>query len=99
MENNVPYIVYEAQGARLERANKRLSILNVILIVVLVISNLTWICYENSFEEVVYTTTIEAVQESNDGGTNTIIGGFYNAETDGQNYQECQNTKAEGQEP
>ena len=98
MENNVPYIVYESQGARLERANNRAHILNVILVVLLVISNLAWTLYENSFEEVVYTTTIEAVQEADDGGTNTIIGGFYDAETDSKDYQECQNQKAEGQE-
>jgi len=98
LENNVPYIVYESQGARLERANKRSYILNVILVVLLVFSNLAWCLYENSMEEVVYTTTIEAVQDAEDGGTNTIIGGFYDAEADSKDYQECQNQKAEGQD-
>ena len=97
MGNDVPYIVHEAQCARLERIIKRLVTIILVLITILVVSNLSWICYENSFEEVVYTTTIEAVQESADGGTNTIIGGFYNAEADREDYTERQDSQEEKQ--
>lgn len=68
MDNNkdIPYIAYEAAMSRFERINKRLWIMCIILIVLLVSSNVIWIIYENSFEEVVVT------QENADGYNNYI---------------------------
>lgn len=63
---DIPYIAYEAAQSRFERINKRLWILCIILIVLLVSSNVIWIIYENSFEEVVVT------QENADGYNNYI---------------------------
>lgn len=65
---NVPFVVYEAAQSRLERVIKRLWITTIILIVLLVGSNVIWIVYENSFEEVVVT------QETELGGDNNYIG-------------------------
>lgn len=73
MEKDVPYIVYEAQGARLERTNKRLFILSVILIIALFVSNGLWLWHESQFE----TISIEAEQQTDGNGDNYVVGGDY----------------------
>lgn len=77
-DRNIPYIAFEAAQSRLERIIKRLWITTIILIVLLVGSNVIWIIYENSFEEVVVT------QENADGYNNYIgnDGDITNGETD-----------------
>lgn len=74
MENNtVPFIVHEGAIARLERINKRLWILCIIVFLAFVISNLCWIWYESQFEEIV--TTEETWQDVDTGeGDATVIG-------------------------
>ena len=79
MENNtVPFIVHEGAMARMERANKRLWIVILILIILLVGSNVAWLSYESQFEET-STTTNEVTQEldSGDGG-DAILNGDVN---------------------
>lgn len=39
----VPYIAYESAIARLERINKRVCVINIILFLVFVLSNLAWL--------------------------------------------------------
>ena len=74
MDNkDVPYIVHEGDMARMERSNRRLWIIVLILIVLLVGSNIAWLCYENSMEEV-STTTVEQEVESEDGGDAIVNG-------------------------
>lgn len=76
MENkDVPYVVHEGIVTRLERINKRLWILCIILIVSLIGSNLAWIYYESQWEYVESTTTQQIDQ---DGGNNSVVGGDYN---------------------
>lgn len=76
MENkDVPYVVHEGIVTRLERTNKRLWILCIILIVSLIGSNLAWIYYESQWEYVESTTTQQIDQ---DGGNNSVVGGDYN---------------------
>lgn len=70
----IPYVAFESALARLERTNRRLFILCIILILLLLATNIGWLYWENQFEDVV--TTIEAQQDGN--GTNTVIGGDYN---------------------
>ena len=65
-EIKIPYIAHEAGMARLERANRRLWILCIILIVLLFGSNAAWFYYENQFEDVVVT------QENADGYNNYV---------------------------
>ena len=79
-EKMIPYFSHEGDMARMERANKRLWIIILVLIVALVGSNGAWIYYENSFEDVV--TSIEAEQETSDGGNNYIVGGNMNEPTE-----------------
>lgn len=70
-KKSVPYIVFESAMARMERTNKRLWILCIVMFLAFVVSNAAWIYYENQFEDVV-TTTIDAQQ---DGSGNNVVGG------------------------
>ena len=64
MDNMVSFAAYESQGTRLERTNKRLFILNVILVIVLFVSNALWIFYESQFQDEVQ---IEQEVDTGDG--------------------------------
>lgn len=71
---DVPYMVHEGTCVRLERINKRLWILCIIMFLALVVSNAGWIWYESSFLDV----SEETVETSTDGGGNaygTLISG------------------------
>jgi len=78
---NVPYIVHEGDMARLERTNRRLWILSIMLVLLLVGTNAGWIWYENQFQDVV--TTTQEVDQDVDTGDNDGdvivhgIGDFY----------------------
>lgn len=71
---SIPYVVHESAMERAERQTKSLVWIIVLLIVLLVGSNVGWLIYENSFEDVVTTeeTIIDAQQDGE--GTN-IVGG------------------------
>ena len=68
---SIPYVAYELSMARAERTAKRLWIAILILIFLLVGTNMSWVYYENQFEDVV-TTTYEA--DAMDG-VNAVING------------------------
>lgn len=83
-ENNlsVPYIVHEGDMTRLERTNRRLWILSIMLVLLLVGTNAGWIWFENQFQEVETVTTQEVDQDVDTGeGAATVIGigGIYGA--------------------
>ena len=80
--DSVPYIVHESANARVERKEKRLIGVIVLLIVLLVVSNTGWMYYENQFEDV--KTTNEVTQEA-ENGTNNFVGGDMNGETNHPN--------------
>ena len=69
---SVPYVVHESAMARAERQAKRLVAIIILLIVLLVGSNICWIAYENSFEDVA--TTEEITVDAEDNGTANYIG-------------------------
>ena len=81
-EKMIPYFSHEGDMARMERANKRLFILLLviptILIIALVGTNAAWISYENSFGDKV---EIEAEQETSEG-SNYIVGGDFNGQAE-----------------
>ena len=81
-EKMIPYFSHEGDMARMERTNKRLFILLLviptILIIALVGTNAAWISYENSFEDKV---EIEAEQETSEG-SNYIVGGDFNGQAE-----------------
>ena len=68
--NSIDYVVHESAMARMERANKRLFILCIMVFIAFVSTNIGWIIYESNVEKV--TTTIEAEQ---DGDAVNIVGG------------------------
>lgn len=79
MNNNevsVPY-VFESSMARLERANRRMWVLCIIMFVSLMVSNCCWIWYESQWEDVVTTQEItqDVTQDSGDDGYNNFVGG------------------------
>ena len=65
----VPYIVHERDIARMERMNRRLWILCIVLIVLLAVTNGAWLYYENQFIDEVTVT-----QENGDGYNNYVDG-------------------------
>lgn len=62
---------YEGAQARLERSNKRLWILAIILIASLILTNLGWVIYESQYQVIQETTTVE---QDNENGYNNYIG-------------------------
>ena len=92
---NVPYVVHESAMARSERHNKRLWIVILVLIGALIASNLAWIIYENSFEEVITTTEeyYDVEQDADGGGDNNSIinGGVINGEAENKVHEENNN--------
>lgn len=76
-ERMIPYFSHEGDMARMERANKRLWVVVLVLIAVLLGTNGAWIYYESQFQVVEEKTEIEAEQETSDGGDNYVVGGDY----------------------
>ena len=67
---NVPYLMHEADMARMERANKRLWILLIILVCMLVGTNAAWIVYESQFQ------TVDVSQEVDTGEGDAFVAGY-----------------------
>ena len=90
----VPYAAHEIAIATSERHGRRLWIVILVLIVALIGTNLAWIIYENSFEEVITTTEkyYDVEQDADGGGDNNSIinGGVINGEAE-NNVQEENN--------
>ena len=76
----IPYIVHEGAMSRMERVNKRLISIIVLLIVLLVSSNIAWLIYESKYQDI----CIEAEQDGY--GVNIVGGGdiTYGPESDNQ---------------
>ena len=85
----VPYVVHESAMARQERQSKRLWAVIIVLIVSLILTNLSWIIYEKSFEDIV--TTEEIIVDADDDGNANYIGhdgNIYNGEDYGEENNE-----------
>lgn len=65
----IPFVAYESGMARMERSNKRLWIIIIILAVMLFGSNIAWTIYENQFADVVE----ETYSSETDGGGIAIV--------------------------
>ena len=75
-QTNVPYVVHESAMARAERQANRLVAVIILLIVLLVRSNICWIAYENSFDDMAETYTVE--QDGAETNNSVINGGVIN---------------------
>ena len=75
-------LLYESAMARMERANKRLWIVALILIAVILLTNAGWIIYESQYQ--VTETSIEADQDGD--GINIVGNGdvMYGADSENQ---------------
>lgn len=82
MENPVEYTVHKDIVAWLQRSNKRLFIIVLVLIALLAASWVGFFIYESQFEDVVITH--EVSQDTDSGGNNSysgeIVGGDYYGE-------------------
>ena len=67
----IPYIVHEGAISRMERVNKRLIAIIVLLIVLLVSSNIAWMVYESQFE---MCNVEQDVDQENEQGNNIFVG-------------------------
>ena len=84
-ERMIPYFSHEGDMARMERANKRLWIVVLVLIAVLLGTNAGWLFYESQFQ-VVEESKVEQKVDTGDG--DTIVNGigdinYGTSETDG----------------
>ncbi len=75
----IPYYAHEGEMSRMERTNKRLWIVVIILIVALIGTNVGWLIYESQFTDEISTTEIQAQQ---DGDYNFVSGGDLSYGTD-----------------
>lgn len=75
-EKKIEYIAFESTCTRLERMNKRLWVLCIILIVLLFCSNLAWVLYESQYQTVESTTVTQDL-EATDGGDAIINDGVH----------------------
>jgi len=72
--DHIPFVVHEADMTRMERTNRRVWILCIILVVLLFGTNAGWLYYESQFE-IVETSSQEVQQEIDTGeGDATVIG-------------------------
>lgn len=67
-QDKIPYFVHEGVVARMERTNRRLWILCIMLIVLLTATNGAWLWYESQFTD----ETLTVTQENADGYNNYI---------------------------
>ena len=68
----IPYFIHEGETNRLERVNRRLWILAIIIFVAFIVTNAAWIIYETQYQDELYTYEIR--QDAGDGGTATYTG-------------------------
>lgn len=88
VDKDIPYIVFESTICRFDRVIKRLWIIILILVFLLLGTNLAWLYYESQFEEVEQTTKQTVVQDTEDGGDNSFIGGDNYGEADNKDRNE-----------
>ena len=84
-ERMIPYFSHEGDMARMERANKRLWIVILVLIIAFVGSNVYWVWRENQYEDIVVEQEVDTGQGD---ATVTGVGDIYGtSETNNQSTQ------------
>lgn len=79
---SIPYIVFENSKVRAEKRERRNFFTVIFLIVLLVITNISWLLYTSQFTKVTTTSTVE--QTSDTGSNTSIIGDLsYGKPTEG----------------
>lgn len=67
----VSFSAFESTCTRMERNNKRLFVLCIVLLIALLATNAAWIWYESQYETVSYEQEVQHDAEEN--GDNTFI--------------------------
>ena len=85
-DNNIRFII-ESSLAKLEKANIRLWVVVIILIVALLGTNIAWLYWESQWQYIQTETSIDAMQ---DGDNNVISGGdlYYGTESEDNEYDQ-----------
>jgi hypothetical protein len=78
------YLAIESALARLDRTNRRLFILCIILILLLLATNIGWLYWENQFEDVVVTQDVKSDGDS-DVQLQNIGGDYYGGDAKANN--------------
>ncbi len=68
---NVPFVAHESDMVRFERANKRLWVLCIIMLLLLILTNCAWLYYESQFEYC--TETVQEITQATKDGNNCVI--------------------------
>ena len=76
-DKTISLYAHEEAMARMERANVRVNILCVFLLLALLITNGAWIYYESQFEDTTETTTVTQELDSREGGNAIINDGVH----------------------
>ena len=84
-KDNIPFVAHEADMSRMERTNKRLWIIVIVLIAVLLGTNGAWLWYESQFEYITEETIQNVDQDAENGENNFIGGDFYNGASENNN--------------
>lgn len=79
MDKTIPYFAHEGIVARMERANRRLWILCIVLILLLAGTNGAWVYYESQFTDETLTVTQDV--DSGDGDAIVNDGVHINGES------------------
>lgn len=69
MDKTIPYFAHEGIVARMERANRRLWVLCIVLIILLAGTNGAWIYYESQFTD----ETLTVTQDVDSGNGDAIV--------------------------
>ena len=67
-DKTIPFYTHEGTMARMERSNRRLWILCIVLIILLAATNGAWIWYESQFVDEI------TVTQDNEDGINNYVG-------------------------
>lgn len=81
-KTKIPFIVYEATMARMERHIKKLWIALIIAIISIVLCNVSWLLYINQYDFEDYEYTQDGTGVNIIGDSNGV--GYYGAEVDSQ---------------
>jgi hypothetical protein len=81
--DQIPFVVHEADMTRMERTNRRVWILCIILIALLFATNAGWLYYESQFQY--FENTVEQEVDTGEGDATVIGIGDYNGESETNN--------------
>lgn len=84
-DNNIRFII-ESSLAKLEKANTKLWIVILVLILALIGTNAGWLWYESQYEDTVTTTQTVTQEAMSDGNSDIILksigGDYYGGESE-----------------